>query len=147
MDLIDKIDRQYGNLSSGEVKEKVESGEYVAHEGHGNTVAITESVTGKLIAGSPAFARSKEDLDSGKDFDFRKARDIARQTIQRPDGSWMDGTEYTMHKLFEGMDKSDPRHLQLFMNYFWGKPSEIKNAEANQDLLEELIRVTRVRNV
>ena len=46
MDLIDKIDRQYGNLSSGEVKEKVESGEYVAHEGHGNTVAITVSVTG-----------------------------------------------------------------------------------------------------
>jgi|TARA_R110002020_G_scaffold190660_2_gene390234 hypothetical protein len=147
MDLLDKIDRQYGTLSSGEVKERVESGEYNAHEGHGNTVAVTESVTGKLIAGSPAFARSKEDLDAGKDFDLKKARDIARQRLQRPDGSWMDGTEYTMHKLFEGMDKADPRHLQLFMNYFWGKPSEIKQLTTDKDLVEELIRVTRVRNV
>jgi hypothetical protein len=34
MDLLDKIDRQYGTLSSGEVKERVESGEYNAHEGY-----------------------------------------------------------------------------------------------------------------
>ena len=147
MDLLDKLGRQYGTLSSGEVKERVESGEYNAHEGHGNTVAVTESVTGKLSAGSPAFARCKDDLDAGKDFDLKIARDIARQRLQRPDGSWMDGTEYTMHKLFEGMDKADPRHLQLFMNYFWGKPSEIKQLTTDKDLVEELIRVTRVRNV
>jgi hypothetical protein len=147
MDLIDKIDRQYGDLSSGEVREKVESGEYRAHAGKGNTIAVTEAATGRLIAGSPAYAPSKDNLDAGKDFDFRKAREIARQTLQRPDGSWMDGTEYTMHKLFEGMDKADPRHLQLFMSYFWGKPTEIKQMTTDKDLVEELIRVTRVRNV
>ena len=146
MDLIDKIDRQYGDLSSGEVKEKVESGEYRAHEGKGG-IAITEAASGRLIAGSPAYAPTKDNLDAGKDFDFRKAREIARQTLQRPDGSWMDGTEYTMHKLFEGMDKADPRHLQLFMSYFWGKPTEIKQMTTDKDLVEELIRVTRVRNV
>jgi len=128
------------------VKEKVESGEYIAHEGKGG-IAVTDAASGRLIAGSPAYAPNKEDLNAGKDFDVRKARDIARQTIQRPDGSFMDGTEYTMHKLFEGIDKADPRHLQLFMHYFWGKPTEIRDSGADKNLIEELIRVTRVRNV